>query len=149
MKTRKVYKLPLTKYFRMFPSDPKGSLDDFFSGNIKIKLKENPQKVYKPLKVNNSNILPGNLQRLPDDYFSEDTLIFIDAGFLSKLSKYFGNGQYLKFDKLRFAINLSKKEKFFCKKIFYIISLLEISLKFLSTIKVIDFEVLNSLEDLK
>ncbi len=64
----------------------------------KIELKKNLQKVYKPLIVNNSNILPGNLQRLPDDYFFENTLVFIDAGFLSKLSKYFGNGKYLFYD---------------------------------------------------
>ena len=27
------------------------------------------QKIYKPVKTDNINIHPGNLQRLPDDYF--------------------------------------------------------------------------------
>lgn len=31
---RKVYKRNATPYFRMFPSDPSGSLDDFYSFEI-------------------------------------------------------------------------------------------------------------------
>ncbi len=47
------------------------------------------------------------------------TLVFIDAGFLSKLSKYFGKGYYLKYNIINFSKNLSKKEKAFCEQIFY------------------------------
>lgn len=49
----------------------------------------------------------------------EDTLVFIDEGFLSKLSKHFGNGKYLKIDYIKFAKNLSKKQNLFCKHLFY------------------------------
>ncbi len=85
----------------------------------KIELKENPQKVYKPLNVNNFNMLPGNPQGLPDESFLKDTLVFIDANFLSKLSKHFGSGKYLIYDLINFSENLSKKQKLICKKIFY------------------------------
>ena len=49
----------------------------------------------------------------------ENTLVFIDEGFLSKLSKFFGDGNYLKFDKIKFAKNISRKQNLFCKHIFY------------------------------
>jgi len=49
----------------------------------------------------------------------EDTIVFIDDGFLSKLSKYFGKGKYLKFDKIKFSKNISKKVNLICKHIFY------------------------------
>ncbi len=49
----------------------------------------------------------------------ENTLIFIDAGFLSKLSKYFGNGKYLKYNIIAFSKNLAKKQDLNCKNIFY------------------------------
>lgn len=49
----------------------------------------------------------------------EETLVFIDEGFLSKLSKYFGKGNYLKFNKIAFAKSISKKQNLFCKKIYY------------------------------
>ena len=39
------------------------------------------------------------------------TLVFIDEGFLSKVSKHFGEGEYLKFDKIKFAKMISKKNK--------------------------------------
>ncbi len=39
------------------------------------------------------------------------TLVFIDEGFLSKISKFFGKGEYLKFDKIKFAKMISKKNK--------------------------------------
>jgi uncharacterized LabA/DUF88 family protein len=48
-----------------------------------------------------------------------DTLIFIDEAFLSKLSKHFGNGKYIKFDKVDFAKSLTTKENLSCKKVFY------------------------------
>ena len=49
----------------------------------------------------------------------ENTLVFIDAGFLSKLSKHFGKGKYLIYDLLNFPKKLSKKQNLFCKKTFY------------------------------
>lgn len=49
----------------------------------------------------------------------DDTLVLIDAGFLSKLSKYLGKGKYLKFDIIQFSFNLAKKQNLFCKHIYY------------------------------
>lgn len=77
------------------------------------------QKVYKSKISNNTSMYPGDPQGSPDESFFEDTLVFIDETFLEKLSKYFGNGKYLKFDKISFAMNIAKKEKFNCYKIFY------------------------------
>lgn len=51
--------------------------------------------------------------------FMDETLIFFDGGFLSKLSKNFGNGKYLIYDLIDFAKNLANKENLICKKIFY------------------------------
>lgn len=77
------------------------------------------QKVYKCGDDNNSSIYPGNPQGLPDESFFRETLVFIDETFLEKLSKHFGNGRYLKFDKILLAINLAKKQNLNCKNIFY------------------------------
>lgn len=49
----------------------------------------------------------------------EETIVFIDDGFLSKLSKHLGKGKYLKTDKIIFSKNLSKKQNLFCKHIYY------------------------------
>ena len=49
----------------------------------------------------------------------EKTLILIDAGFLSKLSKYFGNGKYLLYDIITFSKNLAKKQKLICEHVYY------------------------------
>ncbi|MFH1585182.1 MAG: NYN domain-containing protein [archaeon] len=49
----------------------------------------------------------------------EETLVFIDEGFLSKLSKYFGGGRYIKFDKFKFAKELCNKQRLTCKQVFY------------------------------
>ena len=51
--------------------------------------------------------------------YLEETIIFIDAGFLSKLSKYFGNGRYLRYNLIEFSKRLSEKQNLSCKKIFY------------------------------
>jgi uncharacterized LabA/DUF88 family protein len=81
------------------------------------------QKIYKPKEVVNTNMLPGDLKGSPDESFSEkDSLIFIDEAFLSKLSKYFGKGKYLRFDRLKFAKELSKKENLNLKKVFLYIA---------------------------
>lgn len=81
--------------------------------------KINNQKIYKEEKTLNSNILPGDLCGSPDESFFNDTVIFIDAGFLSKLSRHFGRGKYLIYDLNNLAKNLSRKQKLNCKKIFY------------------------------
>lgn len=49
----------------------------------------------------------------------EETLVFVDEGFLSRLSKYFGKGKYIKFDKINFVKNIIKKENLSVKHIFY------------------------------
>lgn len=49
-------------------------------------------------------------------------MIFLDAGLLSKLSKYFGKGKYLKYDIINFSKNLAKKENLNCKQIFYYVA---------------------------
>ncbi len=49
----------------------------------------------------------------------EETLVFIDEGFLKKLVEHFGDGGRLKFDKLKFAKNIAKKQGLFCKHLFY------------------------------
>jgi len=49
----------------------------------------------------------------------ENTLVFIDAGFLSKLSKHFGDGKYLIYDLIEFPKCISKKQNLFCEKTFY------------------------------
>lgn len=49
----------------------------------------------------------------------ENTVVFIDAGFLSKLSKHFGDNRYLIYDLIEFPKYLSKKQNLFCKKTFY------------------------------
>jgi len=49
----------------------------------------------------------------------DETLLFIDSGFLSKLSKSLGNGNYLKYDLITFANILANKERLMCKEIFY------------------------------
>ena len=49
----------------------------------------------------------------------EEAIAFIDDGFLAKLSRYFGNGKYLKFDKIKFVEILSKRENLICKHLFY------------------------------
>jgi len=76
------------------------------------------KKIYKEKEVDNNNMLPGDRNGSPDEFFNP-TLVFIDAGFLSKLSRYFGGGKYLNYDILEFAKNLAKKEKLICQKIFY------------------------------
>lgn len=81
------------------------------------------RKFYKLQEDNNINMLPGDPSGSPDESFSSnDTLVFIDEAFLSKLSKYFGKEKYLKFDRKIFAENLSRSQKLNCKKIFLYIA---------------------------
>jgi len=49
----------------------------------------------------------------------DEVLFFIDSGFLSKLSKHFGNGNYIKFKIKDFVLNICSKHSFFAREIFY------------------------------
>ncbi len=52
-------------------------------------------------------------------FLIDDTLVFIDGGFLSKLSKHFGGGIRLKMDYIKFARNLAKNQNLLLKYLFY------------------------------
>ena len=47
------------------------------------------------------------------------TIVFIDAGYLSFISKFFGEGKLLKYKMEIFANNLAKIKGFKCKKIYF------------------------------
>lgn len=49
----------------------------------------------------------------------DDTIIFIDSGFLSKLSKHLGKGKYLNYKIPLLAKNLALNQDLHCKQIFY------------------------------
>ena len=81
------------------------------------------RKIYKEQEYNNINMLPGDSSGSPDESFSlNDTLVFIDEAFLSKLSKYLGKGNHLKFDRSLFSKKISQKQKSNCKKTFLYIA---------------------------
>jgi uncharacterized LabA/DUF88 family protein len=46
-------------------------------------------------------------------------VLFVDAGFLSKLSKYFGGETHLRFDYFKFFYSLAEKKGLNLKKVFY------------------------------
>lgn len=75
---------------------------------------EENNKLYKHECNNNINMLPGDPSGSPDE-----SLVFLDEGFVYKLSKHFGGENPIKFDRIKFAKNLTEKEKLVCKKIFY------------------------------
>jgi len=66
-----------------------------------------------------TNMSPGVPSGMPDDFTSKSTLVFIDAGYLSKLTKHFGKGKYLKLDVRKFARHLANKLGLECTRIFY------------------------------
>src|SRR3989344_3894378 len=49
----------------------------------------------------------------------EETLVFLDEGFLDKLTLFLGNGKRLKFDKFEFAKKISEKQNLVCKHLYY------------------------------
>jgi len=49
----------------------------------------------------------------------EKTLVFIDCGFLSKVSKHFGGGTPLRYDLLKFSKNITGKEDLVFKHLFF------------------------------
>lgn len=77
----------------------------------------NKQKIYKDKEYRKNNMLPSDPVGSLDDSFK--TLIFIDAGFLSKLSRYFGKGKYLLYDLIKFSKNLAEQQKLEVENIFY------------------------------
>lgn len=52
----------------------------------------------------------------------ESVLVFIDGGFLSKLSKHFGRGEYIKFKIKDFVDNICSKNGFLPEKVFYYVA---------------------------
>lgn len=68
----------------------------------------------------NINMIPGDPSGLPDEFFNmEKTLVLLDSGFLSKLSKHFGKGKYIEYDLIDFSKKISQKQNLLCKHIFY------------------------------
>jgi uncharacterized LabA/DUF88 family protein len=49
----------------------------------------------------------------------EETLVFIDEGFVDKLTKFLGNDKRIKFDKFEFANRLASQQNLKCKHLFY------------------------------
>ncbi|HIK02968.1 TPA: NYN domain-containing protein [archaeon] len=49
----------------------------------------------------------------------ENTWVFLDAGYLNKIAKYFGGGQPIGYDINQFAITLAKANNLWCKGVFY------------------------------
>ena len=49
----------------------------------------------------------------------EETLVFIDAGFINKLALHFGENKRINFDFFCFAKRIAKEQNLFCKKLFY------------------------------
>lgn len=49
----------------------------------------------------------------------EDTYVFIDGAYLSKISKCLGGGEYISFDINQFAITIAKSQGLWCKGVFY------------------------------
>ena len=52
-------------------------------------------------------------------FIMKQTIVFIDAGYLSFISKFFGNGKPLKYKMEVFAKNLAKSKNLECKKIYF------------------------------
>ncbi|MDP1696132.1 MAG: NYN domain-containing protein [archaeon] len=48
-----------------------------------------------------------------------ETAVFIDAGYLSRIAKHFGNGKYLKYSLHAFAINIAKEFGLWCEDIYF------------------------------
>jgi uncharacterized LabA/DUF88 family protein len=79
---------------------------------------ETGRKDYKDPYINNNNMLPGDPKGSPDEFFNQ-TLVFIDSGFLSKVSNHLGKGKSINYDIITFSNRLAEKQKLSCKKIFY------------------------------
>ena len=82
---------------------------------------ENNSKVYKEKAFDNNRMFPSDPTGSLDDFSSKlnETIVFIDEGFLDKLTKFLGGEKRLKFRKLDFAKRIAKKQGLFCKHLFY------------------------------
>lgn len=49
----------------------------------------------------------------------EKTAVFLDAGYLDKISKYFGDGKPIRIDLNQFAITLAKEKNLWCNEVYY------------------------------
>ena len=49
----------------------------------------------------------------------DKTIVLIDAGFLSKLNKHFGDGKYLRYNLINLSKSLAQKQKLSCEHIYY------------------------------
>ncbi len=56
------------------------------------------------------------------NFIMEKTILFIDGGYLSFISKYFGKGRHLKYKIEKFAINISKENGLDCQTIYFYIA---------------------------
>jgi len=77
------------------------------------------QKTYKDKEFINTNMIPGDSNESPDESFSQETIIFIDAGCLSKISKLLNNGKYPKYDIKKLCNKIASQENLSFKKIIY------------------------------
>ncbi len=50
---------------------------------------------------------------------SNSVLVFIDGAYLSRISKYFGKGKYLKINLIRFSQHLAERQKKECAYVYY------------------------------
>lgn len=57
--------------------------------------------------------------KMMDNTKKEQTVVFIDAGYLSKISQHFGKGKHLKIDLLKFSRYLCIKQGLWCKNVYY------------------------------
>lgn len=55
-------------------------------------------------------------------FIMEKTILFIDGGYLSFISKYFGKGKPLKYKIEKFAINIAKEVGLDCQEIYFYIA---------------------------
>ena len=67
------------------------------------------QKIYKGEKHKDSVILPGDLERLPDDFFK--VVVFVDNAYLMRVKKHFFS-KGLKYSARDFVETLAKKYKY-------------------------------------
>lgn len=68
MKKQKVYKYLKFDNNNIYPSDPYGSLDDFFH-SFEI------QKIYKGIHINNINMHPSDPSGSPDEFFYSNSIV--------------------------------------------------------------------------
>ena len=76
---------------------------------------EENRKIYKEQDSNNNVISPGDLSRLPDDFF--EVVVFIDNAYLIRLKNYFFS-EKLKYSVRVFIEKIAKRNNYSVKKIY-------------------------------